>query len=74
MSRLLLLLLITALFACKQQDDKLPDFPSELRLTGVRKKNGIRLFVNKTEIYNKAASMQFVDGLEIFRISQRNKQ
>jgi hypothetical protein len=62
------LVLTVFLLSCKKEDLREPQFPSELFLTSIKKKQGIRLFTNKREITDPKAINDFVKGSTYFGI------
>jgi len=69
MKNIAFFLLFAAFFSCKKEEDKKPQFPADLYMTHVNKKAGIRLFVNKTEIKDKAIIDKFVKGESNFHVN-----
>jgi hypothetical protein len=67
-----ILVLFVAAAACKNKSiDKAPEFPADLYITKVNKKAGIRLFINKVEIKDKAVIDAFVAGERNFHVESR---
>lgn len=60
--------------SCKRHKDKevLPQFPVELYMKQVKKKDGIRLFAGKTEITDPAIIRDFVHELPYFGVKDSN--
>lgn len=56
------LVLAVFLLSCKKEDIKEPQFPSELSLTSIKRKQGIRLFTNRREIVDPQTINNFVKG------------
>ena len=68
-----ILALFVAVAACKpERIDKAPEFPADLYITKVNKKAGIRLFINKIEIKDKAVIDAFVAGERNFHVESRD--
>ena len=68
MKYIISVVLTVFLLSCKKEDLREPQFPSELSLTSIKKKQGIRLFTNKREITDPKTINDFVKGSTYFGI------